>query len=339
MAAVVAGAVLLDVLSVLQALTGNYENDYLGLAGRAFANPGAAPVPESRMGLEDRAQGPVGDANRFAQILLMALPLALIRGLNAPTTFRAMAALASVAILLGGVLVTYSRGAFLTLVVLTFLMVPLRLLRTRGLALLLAAGVLLVPIIAPGYVARVASISGAAALFGHAQVEADGPTRGRTTEMLAALAAYTEHPVLGVGPGQYVNHYSVYYQSLPEISIRELAEPRRAHNLYLEIAAESGTFGLAIFVAIPLLLLRDLRVVRLSLYERSATELGRIAAGFSLVVLAYLGTGVFLHLAFERYYWFIVALTAAAAGVLEREARRVEIETSWTSWRHGSPTV
>jgi hypothetical protein len=71
----------------------------------------------------------------------------------------------------------------------------------------------------------------------------------------------------------------------------------------------------------------------------SATELGRIAAGFSLVVLAYLGTGVFLHLAFERYYWFIVALTAAAAGVLEREARRVEIETSWTSWRHGSPTV
>jgi hypothetical protein len=35
-------------------------------------------------------------------------------------------------------------------------------------------------------------------------------------------------------------------------------------------------------------------------------------------LIAYLGTGVFLHLAFERYYWFMIALAAAATGILER---------------------
>jgi hypothetical protein len=70
-------------------------------------------------------------------------------------------------------------------------------------------------------------------------------------------------------------------------------------------------------MAIPLLLLRDLRAIRLLLMRRRP-DLARAAAGFSLLILAYLGTGMFLHLAYERYYWFMVGLTAAAAGILDR---------------------
>jgi putative inorganic carbon (HCO3(-)) transporter len=136
--------------------------------------------------------------------------------------------------------------------------------------------------------------------------------------MLAALAAYIDHPVIGVGPGQYVTFHSQYYQSLPEISIRDLTEPRRAHNLYLEFAAETGTIGIIVFMAIPLLLLRDLELLRRAASTFSPTR-ARLAAGFSLVILSYLGTGVFLHLAYERYYWFMIGLTAAAVGILREE--------------------
>jgi O-antigen ligase len=232
--------------------------------------------------------------------------------------------------------VTYSRGAFLTLVILALLTVSFRLVRARGLFTLLAVGVLLVPWIAPGYVGRVASISGATALLGNSQVEADGPIRGRTTEMLSALAAFVDHPVLGVGPGQYLAHYSVEYQALPEISIRELAEPRRAHSLYFEMAAETGALGLALFLAIPLLLLRDLRTLGLRL-QADRPELARLAAAFMLVVLAYLGTGVFLHLAFERYDWFMIGLSAAAAGILHRAAREADAE-AMSAWRRDAPS-
>jgi O-antigen ligase len=135
--------------------------------------------------------------------------------------------------------------------------------------------------------------------------------------MLAGIAAYIDHPIIGVGPGQYVTFHSQYYQSLPEISIRDLTVQRRAHNLYIEMAAETGTIGLVVFLAIPLLLLRDLELLR-----RAATTnpgRARLAAAFALLILSYLGTGVFLHLAFERYYWFMIGLAAAAVDILRQE--------------------
>jgi O-antigen ligase len=108
----------------------------------------------------------------------------------------------------------------------------------------------------------------------------------------------------------------VRYQGLPEISFREIPLPRRAHSLYLEIAAETGTVGLVIFMAIPLLLLMDLGRHRRALFA-ARPDLARLAAGFTLMLLAYLGTGVFLHLAYERYYWVMIAMAAAAVGALE----------------------
>lgn len=231
----------------------------------------------------------------------------------------------------GAVLLTYSRGAFLTLVVLVLIAIPLHLVRPRRMLAVIVAGLILTPVIVPSYAGRVLSISGVAALWGSTEVEADGPTRGRTTEMLAALAAYTDHAVLGVGPGQYLPYYSVRYQALPEISIRELAEPRRAHSLYLEMGAESGTLGLLVFLAIPLLLLRDLRTLRLSL-RHHRPDLARFAAGFTLLLLSYLGTGVFLHLAFERYLWFMIGLSAAAAGALDKWVAADVAEERISEW-------
>lgn len=318
-----AAASLLGGLTVLQAVTGQYDQSFLGLAQRSLEHLDGMPASyREEVGLEDRARGPVDDPNRFAQVLLLAAPLAFVLALNALRRRAAVVAWATLGLLLGAVLLTYSRGAFVTLIVLVMLAGPLRLIAPRRLVTVLVAGIVLTPIVIPGYADRVRSIAGVAGLFGKGEVQADGPTKGRTTEMLAALAAYADHPVVGVGPGQYFAYHSVHYQSLPEISIRDLATPRRAHSLYLEMAAEAGTVGLVVFMAIPLLLLRDLEAVRRDLWSARRPDLARIAAGFTLVVLGYLGTGVFLHLAFERYLWFILALTSAAVAVLGGSAAR-----------------
>ncbi|HET9948913.1 MAG TPA: O-antigen ligase family protein [Longimicrobiales bacterium] len=322
-AAVVAAAALLAALSLVQTGTGNLDQDFLGLAQRRIEHleqGGQQLAGPQEMGLEDRAFGPVGDPNRFAQILMMALPLAFVGWLDGRRWHARMLSCLCLLSILGGIVITYSRGGFLTLVVLMLMAAPLGLLRGRTVVALFAAGIVLTPVLLPGYANRVLSISGVAELLGSTQVEADGPTEGRTTEMLAALAAFTDHAVLGVGPGQYVSFYSVKYQALPDISIREIAEPRRAHNLYLELGAETGTLGLVTFMVIPLLLLRDLRAIRLNLRRRNPA-LARLCAAYTLVIFAYLGTGVFLHLAFERYYWFMVGLAAAAAGTLEKRVQ------------------
>jgi O-antigen ligase len=317
MGAMLVAATLLAALTTIQNATGNYDQEFMGLAQRAYGDPNAR---SETINLEDRARGPVDEPNRFAQLLLMAVPVGFVLSRNAHRRRNAVVAAACMLLVLGGVLLTYSRGAFVTLVILMLLAVPMRLLRMKGLVITGTVAVILMAVVVPGYVARIVSIAGVADLLGSgpATVEADGPTRGRTTEMLAALAAYIDHPLIGVGPGQYVTFHSQYYQSLPEISIRDLTEPRRAHNLYLEFAAETGTIGIVVFMAIPLLLLRDLELLR-RLASRFSPSRARLAAGFSLVILSYLGTGVFLHLAYERYYWFMIGLVAAAVGILREE--------------------
>ncbi len=317
MGAMLVAATLLAVLTTIQNVTGNYDQEFMGLAQRSYGDPNAR---SETINLEDRARGPVDEPNRFAQVLLMAVPVGFILARSARRLRGTIVAAACMLLVLGGVLLTYSRGAFVTLVILMLLAVPMKLLKMRGLLITGAVAMLLMFVIVPGYVARIVSIAGVADLLGSgpSTVEADGPTRGRTTEMLAALAAYVDHPLIGVGPGQYVVFHSQYYQSLPEISIRDLTEPRRAHNLYLEFAAETGTMGLVIFMMIPLLLLRDLELLRKHASSRSPMR-ARLAGTFSLVILSYLGTGVFLHLAYERYYWFMIGLAAAAVGILRDE--------------------
>jgi hypothetical protein len=323
MQGVVVASAFLGAVTTYQAATGTYGRNYAGLAEVGLIQDGqlvAVDPSEVQGGIDTRARGPVGDPNRFAQILLMAAPLALVLAVVAPTRKEGAVMLACGGLILAGVFLTYSRGGFLALVILTVLTLPLGLVRMRTLLPLALAGVLAVPAVVPGYADRVASLVGVAGLFGHAQVQPDQVTRGRTTEMLAALAAYVDHPVLGVGPGQYLAFHSVRYQALPEISLRELAVPRRAHDLYVEVAAESGTIGLLVFMAIPLLLLSDLLRLRREMRPRRP-DLARVAGGFVLAIVSYLGTGVFLHLALERYWWFMVALAAAAVGVLRRSAQ------------------
>lgn len=53
------------------------------------------------------------------------------------------------------------------------------------------------------------------------------------------------------------------------------------------------------------------------------TPCSESAAGFTLVLLAYLGTGVFLHLAYERSYWFMIGL------VHDRAQRRGGRRPGW----------
>lgn len=317
-AVLVLAASVLAAVAAFQALTGSYEQDFLGMA-RPHPEVAQALAEGGGPRAETRVRGPVDDPNRFAQILLLVLPFSLVPVLTAKRRVRRLVAGGCGLLILGAIALTYSRGAFLTLAVLVVLAGVFRYARpSRILAGALLAA-LLMPFVAPGYVERVKSIGGAVGLFtDDAPVAPDAVTRGRTTEMLAAFHAFREHPVIGVGPGQYMPHYSVQYQLRPEISFRELPTPRRAHDLYVEVAAETGAVGLLIFLAIPAWLLVDLRRLRQRL-KRDRPDLEPLAGAFMLGILGYLGTGVFLHLAYERYWWFFVALAGAAVAILRRE--------------------
>ena len=236
---------LLGALSLYQELTQSYDNQYGGLAQSQPAPAGTAVGQHELQaaGAHEmhRARGPIGEKNRYAQMMLVLLPLALFRYWGERARSLRLCAATATVLILGGVLLSYSRGAFAMLLLLLLLLLGLRYIRPVQMLLTLGGLLLMMALAAPGSFARMYTIRGVEGLVSDdSTVQPDGATRGRATEMFAALLVFRDHPILGVGPGQYEPFYSKQYQLNPDIAFRHLPRPRRAHSLYFEIAAESG---------------------------------------------------------------------------------------------------
>ena len=141
--------------------------------------------------------------------------------------------------------------------------------------------------------------------------QADGAIQSRITEGLAALLAFADHPLVGVGPGEFPGVYRDYAEMSGSGSSRR---DRQAHNLFLGMAAELGLAGIIVFFAIIYLTLRDLARARRMTRDLDPM-MSALATGFLLAIVTYLTTGLFLHMSFVRYFWLLLGLAGAAAVV------------------------
>jgi O-antigen ligase len=193
----------------------------------------------------------------------------------------------------------------------------------------------LIVVVAPDYVIRADSLRRVQSLFSDDTGESapDAAVVGRLTENLAALNVFLDYPVWGVGPGQFFRNYSMDYANA--LNMSQLSKNRRAHNLYLEIAADTGLIGLSAFMAIVVVTMVQLwRLRRYWLYRRP--DSANMLTAFFLSVVAYLAAGMFLQLSYQRYYWLLLTLANSAIYVYQRETRpagsldRLTVEKSET---------
>ncbi|HEX2105791.1 MAG TPA: O-antigen ligase family protein [Solirubrobacteraceae bacterium] len=306
-ALLLAGATM-GAISIWQELTGTTGSALGGLAQRTNAETSS------------RLAGPIGETNRFAQIMLVLVPLAVWAARVERRAELRVAAVGSALLILSGIILTLSRGAGVALGLLALAMLASGFVRVRH---ILVVGVVLAGFVvtfAPRYVDRLQSLEGVAAATSEDRNAADNAIRGRATENLAALNVFADHPILGVGPGQFFTEYSQRYAN--DLDLRFLDTRRRAHNLYLELAADVGLLGLFAFLAIVITTI--VQLWRLARFWTAAwrPELADLARAFALSLVAYLATGIFLQLTFQRYFWFLLALANAAIWVLTREAAR-----------------
>ncbi len=308
----------LGTLSIVQEITHTYDNNYLGLAQRKktidFENLDYDVYSGAK-----RAEGPVGEQNRYAQIMVVLLPLALYL-FYIERSRRRWLALAAAGLILSGILLTFSRATFLTLVILFLLLVVFKYIRPRH---AVAAGLAMAATVAialPDYVNRVRGLVNLTNLQARdAKTRAlDGSLRGRYAQNIAALHVFVDYPLTGVGPGHFAKFYVRKYGN--EVGTKLLRGNRRAHNMYLEMAAENGVIGLTAFLAIVLFIQVQLWRGR-QRWLQHRPGLAHLATAFFLSILAYLGTAVFLHLSYQRYYWFLLALAGVVLQILKKEGR------------------
>lgn len=318
---------LLGGLTLYQDVTKTYNNQYWGLAQRnimygfdeALAKGDTGPVKKAKVQRAQRADGHVGDPNRYAQILMVLLPLAYFRFFDEKKLHLKLFAVLCALLILSGILLTYSRGAFLAICLLMFLLTLMRYIRPYQIVLSFLGLLLLIFIASPGYFTRMETMSGIQGLFSSKKAaESDAVILGRTTEMLAAVMVFLDHPIVGVGLGQYMKFYALDYMDDPDIAFRKIDSGRRAHSLYLELAAETGILGLGTFMIIVFYILSQLWKARRRWQEYNRTY-ANYATAFLLSIIGYLSTAVFLSLAYQRFYWVLIALAGSALQILKSE--------------------
>jgi O-antigen ligase len=310
----VAAGVLMSVVPLFQQVTHTFDNNYGGLAqvdGLGFTT-GEAAEEGGTLERQARLAGPIGEKNRYAQVMLVLVPLALSLAFRAPRGIWRVATLTATASIGLGFVLAFSRGGAIGAACMLLVAMGLRLIDARkALFVGLGAGLLLVAM--PQYWTRLETIGTSVSALGDESqgASADGATRRRITEMLAAGRVFLDHPVIGVGPGMFKS-YSAEYGNVG--ALRKIEGGRRAHSLYLEFAAENGVIGLGLLLAaLALTFVGLMGARRANLAEDS--EMADLATAYLLALVSYLCTGVFLHLSYMRYFYIVLALGGAVAHV------------------------
>ena len=319
---------LIGGLSLYQQATQTFDNEYWGFA-QVESNFGTGVETLQGEVEQARLSGTIGEKNRFAQNMLMLVPLGLFLLLIFRSTWARILVLFLTAMIIAGGALAFSRGAAVGFLLLILIMALLRYIKLYQLVILIL-GAYLVLWMFPQYGARIATLGvftdvaskeGGAPLAG-----ADNAIRGRATDILASLLIFSDHPLVGVGPGM-VPYYTQEYSR--DIGLRYLTDNMEAHSLFPGIAAELGILGLICFVLILYITLRDLVRAR-KRWLKSHPDWSYLATAFFLVLISYITTGLFLHLSYMRFFYLMLALAVVASSFsnIDALAETEETETA-----------
>jgi|GEM_PF-781194 len=305
----IGSAVGLSLLTWFQFTTGSYDMDFFGLAtSRTDSVQGdtSAYIDFHRVG------GPVGDPNFYAQMLVMVLPLAVYRFLTDPSKFARMLGGLAVVIIGGAIIFTYSRATLMVMIA----VIGMILVERRVPIWKIAIGgslvfVLVFPLLPTSFKARMLTIVG---LDTSSKEQEDVSAQGRLSELLVAIEMFKEYPVYGIGFAQYEVNYQNYSAF---IGLDQRIENRQAHNLYLEIAGETGMIGLATFTIMILFVFRAGYYARITLNKLGRYDLIPWLAAVNFGVGAYMLNSIFLHDDYFRFFWLAVAFAVGASAMAE----------------------
>jgi O-antigen ligase len=278
-----------------------------------------------------RVQGSVGgmfkNPNDLALNMVAVMPLAGVMVFRTRSAVARAGAVLAAALMVGAIVASQSRAGTVGLVVMTLAM-GFYLVRRKP----AAAGVcvmalfLAMPLLPASYWSRLSSIT-------DETQDQTGSREARRTLLRESFAAFLEHPITGVGAGQFKN-YNPEGREQPW---------RESHNIVLQVAAELGFFGVA---ALLFLLARGglagVRTQRLLRRARGVVPRGRRsrgaprrlqstpgmdaqelewfeghAAAMSAALLGWFFCALFASVAYNWTFYYLLALATVPTAILD----------------------
>jgi O-antigen ligase len=141
----------------------------------------------------------------------------------------------------------------------------------------------------------------------------DPALRGRESALIVGTRMFADHPIVGVGAGNFPVHYLDYAASVGLVVSGQQLSP---HNLYLEVAAEQGLIGVVVFGGIVVGAFGSTRRARSALVDAGADHTAQLVEGVRNALVGYLVASLFLHAAYPQMLWLLLAFAWATPQVV-----------------------
>jgi putative inorganic carbon (HCO3(-)) transporter len=273
----------------------------------------------------------IGQPNALAGYLVLAIPITAVLALEQKRSLR-VAALAGLALMIGALLLTYSRGAYLGLALaVAVLIFGLRDRITMNRATLGAyVGAALVVLVL--IVTMIAPVRSAFTRAWHRSesVSSDNSISARIDLWKVALRMIGDHPLVGIGPEMFPEEFPGYSRTvLPAAAVRHFEKFRveSPHNEVLAVASGAGIPAaiayLSILVGVIYVLWHATRrrgnaSVRLALVAVMAAVLGHVVTS-ALMTSEVTGSWLF---------WILVGAGVGIASVVTADSEGAAMSDS-----------
>ena len=278
---------------------------FLGLAIGVVLSAGA--LNDFRLGRVAVAEGErvagvvggmFGNPNDLAMHLVVMIPLAVGLLLSTRNVIAKPLYAAAALLMVGGIIASFSRGAFLGLLGACAVLAWKLGRRSRVLMfVMVAAFVVALVALAPGeYTDRLSTIG---------SVNRDASSSSRRDLLVRSIIVAIYNPVFGVGIGNF--HI---------VSIRELV----SHNSYTQVAAEMGLAAMVVYVSFIIVPLRRLRLLEQATYlTRRGSRVYYLSVGLQASLVAFMISSFFGSVAYQFSVYYLVGYAVALRRIYEAQ--------------------
>ncbi len=254
-----------------------------------------------------RGTGIFGNTNDMALYLVTMLPFSVAFFFGSNNMLKKAIHAACAVMMLIGIVLSYSRGAFLgVLFVTVFFVLKIGRRSKFQIAALLIGGALAMIVLAPsGYGDRLQSIF-------MPGLDASGSADSRRGELFRSIYVAMRHPLLGIGMGNYQ----------PNMSPRGLV----THNSYTQVAAEMGMTALVLYTMLIVSPLRKLSTIaRETLAVRHTSPFYYLGLGLQASLLVFMVSSFFLSVAYVWNVYYLIGYAVCFRRIYESATGRLVV--------------
>jgi O-antigen ligase len=264
----------------------------------------------------------LADENDFAMAMNMAIPYAFALLAVERGVVRRTCLFGALGILIFATTVTMSRGGFVGLAAVLFMLSWRSPRKLLSMTLVVVMTVGLVTLAPAKYWDEVSTIS--------TSTNENDTGYGRLYLWKIAWRMFLDNPVLGVGPANY-QYNNFFYEEEKETSRGYHVWGRVAHSVYFTLLPEYGVVGTVLFFIIVIKGImarrRTLRTCRSQLAREDLSPESRehfrfyqqMLAGMDGAIVTFMVTGAFIAVLYYPHLWLLTAFTVAAVRLVEIE--------------------